>query len=285
MSNFGDFARGAVGGFANATGMLADQQIKLNLDEIINNRQLDLKVRMKAMDEQMNEAAAARERARVSKYATTEVTETVPGVATAVDDEGNSNSPNDYKIRRKRTLEEVRNAMVEGGDIKEANTVSVMSDRDEDRKSRERLVKEQITSREKIAEDNNETKLSLKFDKDGKPIVTGKGASNITARINAFDRDITANNREIETFQKQIFKLDELEIAKALTLSDEEKAENKRKKQSYEKIITDLRSKNDGLHTKKDRFIEDIGSGVAPKPDNMLGTLPPIESFIKTKKG
>ena len=244
---------------ADAIGMLADQQIKQNYDEIIANRNLDMKVRMEAMDMQMKEAAAARERSRLSKYSEGEVTETVGGAATAVDDEGNSNSPNDYKANRKKTLREIQDAMIAGGDTNEAGKIGVQDDRRQDNARAERLATEGIAAKRDIAKTNadariavgaghDEAKIFLGTDKDGNPVVKGTGAASMNAQLASLDRDIRLATEREKNFTKAAsdITLDEKQIKELKGKAEEAAADRLKYSQRKDDFIATIGKKTEG---------------------------------------
>lgn len=203
-----DFTAGLLGGIAggaSAVGMLADNEIKRQNDIILNNNKLDFETRKAAMEDEIKMRAEERARSRLAKYAQGEVDVTTPGAATAVDDEGNSNAVNDIHTKRSKTLEEIRNAMLAGGDTGAANTLDAMVDRTADRESREKVAKLLADNRKSIAEGHDLTKWELGTDAEGNVIAKGgKGADGVNARLASLRDDIRYAHQDLARFDKQM---------------------------------------------------------------------------------
>lgn len=207
-----DFTAGLLGGIAGgaaATGMLADNEIKRQNDIILNNNKLDYETRKAAMEDEIKMRAEDRARARLAKYAQGDVEVTTPGAATVVDDEGNSNAVNDIHTKRSKTLEEIRNAMLAGGDTGAANMLDAMVDRTADRESREKVAKMLADNRKSIAEGHDETKLLVQFDKDGTPKASGPGAAQFNRGAMAIQHKIDRQESAVNKMREQLFKLDD----------------------------------------------------------------------------
>lgn len=261
-----DWAAGLAGGLAggaSAVGMLADNEIKRQNDIILNNNKLDFETRKAAMEDEIKMRAEERARSRLAKYAQGEVDVTTPGAATAVDDEGNSNAVNDIHTKRSKTLEEIRNAMLAGGDTGAANTLDAMVDRTADRESREKVAKLLADNRKSIAEGHDETKLAIQFDKDGTPKATGPGAAQFNRGAMAIQHKIDRQESAVNKMREQLFKLDDNQ-----TISESDR-ENRKKAIKAE--MDAARQTLQTFYKEQDDFI----AGIALPKVGMINTPTP----------
>lgn len=179
-----------ISGAAGAGADILASQIKADAEEASAIRRAQAGADIKAASDEKVRAQMA---ARYAEYAKP-VEGMVKGAATAVDDEGNSTAPNDFKESRDPTLREVSARALKGGDVQYAGLVESMQHKDDiiaNSAERDRLraigLKETNATKERIATANIESREYISAEKLEKQIADAKGKmpTGFTAEINS----------------------------------------------------------------------------------------------------
>lgn len=208
-----------ISGAAGAGADILASQIKGDAEEASAIRRAQAGADIKAASDEKVRAQMA---ARYAEYAKP-VEGMVKGAATAVDDEGNSTAPNDFKESRDPTYDEMAMRGLKGGEPQFAGMMSTMShraDADTELKRRNEIRQELgaagIAQKDKASERSlegkkltleermNEAKMKY-YDKDGN-LKPSPGIE--IANINTYRDRIKDNNTNISALNKVLTKVD-----------------------------------------------------------------------------
>lgn len=180
MGMFGNFIAGAAGAGSTLLSQEALDDAKTNADLLKAQRVMDMQA---TQNEKLRVAGADRVK---GYFAPT--TENVAGAATAVDDDGNSTSANDYTKSTPATPQLALQRASEAGDMASASIIHAMSQMDEKNEILKQRSLDWAQSRDdatnaklKIAGDINDLNNSRYIDQNGDPIPKG-GISALTGK-------------------------------------------------------------------------------------------------------
>ena len=203
MGMFSNFVAGAAGTGATLLSQESLDDAKTNADLLKAQRVMDMQA---TQNEKLRVAGAD----RVKLYFAP-TTENVAGAATAVDDDDNPTSPNDYTKSSPASLQLAAQRAGEAGDLASVSSIHAMSDKDERieairqrsldwAQSRDDATKAKVA----IANQANETKLFFGTDSEGHPIAKGPGSGAINSQLNTVTQQQKIFNGQIAALDKMM---------------------------------------------------------------------------------
>ena len=198
---FSNFVAGAAGTGATLLSQEALDDAKTNADLLKAQRVMDMQA---TQNEKLRVAGAD----RVKEYFAP-TTENVAGAATAVDDDNNPTSPNDYTKSSPASLQLAAQRAGEAGDLVSVSGIHAMSDKDEKieairqrsldwAQARDDATKAKVA----IANQTNDTKLFFGTDSEGHPIAKGPGSGAINSQLNTVIQQQKIFNGQISALDK-----------------------------------------------------------------------------------
>ncbi len=233
--------------------------------------------------EEIKHAAELRNRAenmaRVSAYAApVTTTQTGSAAATLVDDEGNSNAPNDLKTTRPANLDEIGQRAIAAGDMDAAKNIHGMAYQDAVIDARNQASENRLEGTKYAADVRKAAQLGAAgmrwLNPDGTPKV---GTAIQAGALKGIRDDIMENNSNARDLEKSITSI--TDPAKMMLLNDDQKKAIMADVAAKKDAITALRSMNSRLTDQRNNLAIKLGVPLGedkleePNP-NIPGAMP-----------